>query len=236
MKPIIGLFVTVDNNKITNANFTYSRAVTELGGTPIVMPYSSDDADLDNFISLCDGFLFSGGKDVEPKRFNEEQLNDSLVIHYYRDDLEFKAFDKIIATNKPILGICRGAQVINVGLGGTLYQDIPTQIPSKISHRQTEGQNEYSHDIIVVKDTPLFKLVDKKDRINGNSFHHQAIKDLGKGLKLMATAEDGVIEGAYLDSDRYLRIYQWHPEKLFDKHDYNNVIIKDFIDACKKEL
>ena len=74
MKPIIGLFVTVDNNKITNANYTYSRAVTELGGTPIVMPYSSDDADLDNFISLCDGFLFSGGKDVEPKRFNEEQL------------------------------------------------------------------------------------------------------------------------------------------------------------------
>ena len=233
MKPIIGLFVTVDNNKITNADFTYSRAITELGGTPIVLPYTADNVDIDNFISLCDGFLFSGGKDVEPRRFNEELLNDSLVIHYYRDDLEFRAFDKIIATNKPILGICRGAQVINVGLGGTLYQDIPTQIPSKISHRQSDGQSEYSHDIIVVKDTPLYKLVGGLDKIKANSFHHQSIKVLGKGLKLMATADDGVIEGAYLDNERYLRIYQWHPEKLFDKHDYNNLIIKDFIDACR---
>ncbi|MBR2322888.1 MAG: gamma-glutamyl-gamma-aminobutyrate hydrolase family protein [Clostridia bacterium] len=233
MKPLIGLLVTIDDNKTTTVNYTYARAVTELGGTPIVLPYTADDNDIDRFVSLCDGFLFSGGKDVEPKRFGEEQLNDSLVVHHCRDELEFKLFDKIISTNKPILGICRGAQVINVALGGTLYQDIPSQIPSQISHRQKEGQTEYSHDILVVKDTPLHKLVGGRDRIEGNSFHHQAIKDLGDGLKLMATADDGVIEGAYYDGDRYLRIYQWHPEKLFDKHDHNNLIIKDFINACK---
>ncbi len=235
MKPIIGVLVTIDNNKMTSANYTYARAVTELGGTPIILPYTTDEEDVNNFISLCDGFLFSGGKDVEPCRFNEEILNDSLVIHHYRDDLEFKAFSNIMSTNKPILGICRGCQVINIALGGSIYQDIPTQIPSQINHRQTEGQTEYSHDINVVKDTPLYKLVGGRDRIKANSFHHQSIKKLGNGLKLMATADDGVIEGAYLDSDRYLRIYQWHPEKLFDKHDYNNQIIKDFIDACKRK-
>lgn len=233
MKPLIGLLVTIDNNKTTNVNYTYARAITELGGTPIVLPYTNDDRDIDSFVSMCDGFLFSGGKDVEPCRFNETQINDSLVIHYYRDELEFKVFDKAISTNKPILGICRGAQVINVALGGSLYQDIPAQIPSNIAHRQIEGQTEYSHTVNVVSNTPLHKLVGKKAKIVANSFHHQSIKTLGNGLKLMATADDGVIEGAYLEGDRYLRIYQWHPEKLFDKHDVNNEIIKDFIDACK---
>ncbi len=233
MKPLIGLLVTIDNNKNTTANYTYARSISELGGTPIVLPYTSDDKDIERFVSMCDGFLFSGGKDVEPCRFNETQINDSLVIHYYRDELEFKVFEKAILTNKPILGICRGAQVINVALGGSLYQDIPAQIPSNIAHRQVEGQTEYSHTINVVSNTPLHKLVGGINKINANSFHHQSIKTLGKGLKLMATADDGVIEGAYLDSNRYLRIYQWHPEKLFDKRDVNNEIIKDFIDACK---
>ncbi len=233
MKPLIGLLVTIDNNKTTTANYTYARAVSELGGTPIVLPYTSDDRDIDRFVSMCDGFLFSGGKDVEPCRFNETQINDTLAIHYYRDELEFKVFERVISTNKPILGICRGCQVINIALGGSVYQDIPTQIPSNILHRQAEGQTEYSHTINVIPNTPLHKLVGGVNKINANSFHHQSIKTLGNGLKLMATADDGVIEGAYLEGDRYLRIYQWHPEKLFDKHDVNNEIIKDFIDACK---
>lgn len=233
MKPLIGILVTIDDDKLTSIKYDYARSVSKLGGTPIVLPYTTDDSDIDRFISLCDGFLFSGGKDVEPSYFNEEKISDSLVIHKYRDELEFKVFNKVMSTNKPILGICRGAQVINVALGGTLYQDIPTQIPSQILHRQAEGQHEYSHDILVLKDTPLYQLVRGRDRIEGNSFHHQSIKELGKGLKLMATADDGIIEGAYLDGDRYLRIYQWHPEKLFDKNDHNNLIIKDFIDACK---
>ncbi len=231
MKPLIGLLVTIDNNKLTSVNYTYARAISELGGTPIVLPYTTDDRDIDRFVDMCDGFLFSGGSDVEPSRFNEEKLNDTLVIHHYRDDLEFKVFNKLISTNKPILGICRGCQVINIALGGSVYQDIPTQIPSNISHMQTEGQTEYSHTVNIVENTPLRKLVGGKIKIKANSFHHQSIKELGKGLKLMATADDGVIEGAYLDDDRYLRIYQWHPEKLFDKQDENKLIIKDFIGA-----
>ena len=233
MKPLIGLLSTVDDVKETSVNYTYARSISELGGTPILLPYVTDDRDIDKFIELCDGFFFTGGKDVDPSRYNEEQVNDTLVIHKYRDDLEFKVFQKAISTNKPILGVCRGAQVINVALGGSLYQDIPSQIPSDIGHRQTEGQTEYSHTVNVLENTPLYKITGGKTKINANSFHHQSIKELGKGLKLMATADDGIIEGAYLDSERYLRIYQWHPEKLFDKHDINNEVIKDFINACK---
>ena len=232
MRPLIGLFVTVDNDKTTILKSTYAHAISMVGGTPIVLPYSDSEEDMDRYVELCDGFVFSGGKDVEPKRFNEEQINDSLVIHYYRDEFEFKMFEKIFKTNKPVLAICRGSQVINVALGGSLYQDIPAQIPSDIKHRQTEGQKEYSHQINVLKGTPLYELC-KTERINANSFHHQAIKDLGKGLKLMATADDGIIEGAYFDSDRYMRLYQWHPEKIVDKNDYNTEIIRDFVNHCK---
>lgn len=233
MKPLIGILVTIDNDKTTILKNTYSHAISKVGGTPIVLPYTQGEEDMERYVSLCDGFLFSGGKDVEPKRFNEDKINDSLVIHYYRDEFEFAMFQKIIKTDKPIMAICRGSQVINVALGGSLYQDIPTQIPSEINHRQVEGLKQYSHDVNVIKDTPLYRITNGCERIKANSFHHQSIKTLGKGLKLMATADDGIIEGAYLDSDRYLMLYQWHPEKIVDKNDFNTEIIKDFINHCK---
>ncbi len=233
MKPLIGLFVTVENDKRTILNVSYSHAVTKTGGIPIVLPYTDNEEIMDSYVSLCDGFIFTGGKDVEPKRFNEEQINDTLVIHYYRDEFEFKMFEKIIKTDKAVLGICRGSQLINVALKGTLYQDIPAQIPSEINHRQTEGQTEYSHEVNVIKNTPLYTIANKNERIKANSFHHQSIKTLGNGLKLMATADDGVIEGAYLEGDRYLCLYQWHPEKVVDKNDVNTEIIRDFINHCR---
>lgn len=130
------------------------------------------------------------------------------------------------------MAICRGAQLVNVALGGTLYQDIPTEIISNIPHRQTEPKDSHSHEICVFENTPLRNLV-MSERIKVNSFHHQALKLLGNGLSVMATADDGVIEAVYSTEHPYLLAYQWHPERLFDADNLNRVLFTDFIDACE---
>lgn len=233
MKPIIGLFATVDSEKTTIATNTYVKALAFFGGIPIILPYTNNSNVINNYVSLCDGFLFTGGNDVEPLRYGEQIVSDKVIIERYRDEFEFNALSVIIPTYKPILGICRGCQVINVYFGGTLYQDILSEIKTKIAHSQKEEKFEYSHDINVVKNTPLYDLFGGVKKLRGNSFHHQSIKKLGNNLKVMATADDGVVEGAYFDGFRYIRLYQWHVERLFDKDNFNAQIIKDFINACK---
>lgn len=138
----------------------------------------------------------------------------------------------MIKTSKPILAICRGAQLVNVALGGTLYQDIPSEVPTKILHKQSEPDFSPSHDVKIMNNTPLYEMM-RTEQIKGNSFHHQAIKALGKGLEIMAIAEDGIIEGVYSSGKQYVRAYQWHPERLFDTDAQSRMIFEDFIHACK---
>jgi putative glutamine amidotransferase len=133
-----------------------------------------------------------------------------------------------------MIGICRGAQVLNVALGGTLHQDIPTEIETSIAHRQSEPKFAMSHEVRVLPDTPLYALTDGHDRLRVNSFHHQSVKALAPGLVPMAYADDGVLEAAYLEDTRYLRIYQWHPERLVDACPHNRAIFDEFIAACRK--
>jgi putative glutamine amidotransferase len=147
--------------------------------------------------------------------------------------LEFAVFKHVFPTQKPVLAICRGMQFVNVALGGTLYQDIPSQLPSAMLHKQSEPKTEYAHEIQVLEDTPLYRLLGK-NTMRVNSFHHQAVKRLGSGLVVMATAADGIIEAAYVPGDRYFRAYQWHPEGLVKTCADNEKIIQEFIDACKQ--
>jgi putative glutamine amidotransferase len=110
-------------------------------------------------------------------------------------------------------------------VGGTLYQDLLTDTPITVKHKNDS--------VDIVENTPLHQLIGKNNMFV-NSFHHQAVKDVGKGLKVMAISPDGIIEGTYLDSDRYVRAYQWHPERLVDTSEENHLLFVDFINACKK--
>lgn len=231
MAHIIGILAEVDSDFNTRVQPPYIKAIELAGGLPVLLPYVSDEETIESFISICDGFFFTGGADVDPKRYGEQPKSTCGDIQYNRDTLEFKVFEKVINTSKPILAICRGAQLVNVALGGTLYQDIPTEIDTSISHRQTEPKFSPSHDVSVIENTPLYTLVGV-ERIKGNSFHHQSIKTLGKGLEIMALASDGVVEAAYLSGERYLRAYQWHPERLCASDKHNRLIFDDFIKAC----
>ncbi len=232
MKPIIGVLAEVDLEQNTKVQNGYIRAIEESGGIPILLPYVKDTDTMERFVSLCDGFFFTGGADIDPQRYGEEPKNTCGRIQYARDELEFAVIQIVNKTSKPLLAVCRGAQLVNIALGGTLYQDIPSEINTQISHKQTEPKNSPSHDVQILKSTPLFELM-KKTEMTANSFHHQAIKKLGEGLQIMAVADDGIVEAFCLSGERYLRAYQWHPERLYGTDIDNRLIFDDFIRACQ---
>lgn len=233
MGPIIGIFASVDGEGRTSVLPSYAEAVEKTGGVPVLFPYTEDRRSLDRFLALCDGFLFAGGPDMDPAYYGEERSPSCGAVEEKRDTLDLEAFPRAYATGKPILGICRGAQLINVALGGTLYQDIPSELQTEIAHVQNEPKFSYSHEIRVLPATPLSALFGTC-RVRVNSFHHQAIKSLGCGLSVMAAADDGVIEALYLMEKQYLRAYQWHPERLYGTDEYSQRIFRDFTEACKE--
>ncbi len=231
MKPIIGILAEVDRERVTRVWNTYIRAIENSGGIPIMLPYVEGDDAIRRFADMCDGFCFTGGVDVNPERYGESVKPECGEIQYERDELEFRVLDKIVGTSKPILAVCRGAQLINVYFGGSLYQDIPSEIETEILHNQAEPRFSPSHSVELIPGTPLAALIGKR-RMIANSFHHQAIRELGRGLRVMATASDGIIEGVYSDNPQYVRAYQWHPERLHGQDGDNTLIFDDFIKAC----
>ena len=233
MKPIIGVLSAIDDEYVLTMPGAYATAIEKSGGLPLILPYIEDEAALRDFVALCDGFCFTGGVDILPARYGEATSPACGTVQEHRDVLELRVFDLILPTGKPLFGICRGAQVFNVALGGTLYQDLPSERPSNIAHRQTEEKFSPSHEVCVLPDTPLHALVGT-ERITANSFHHQAVKTLGKDLVPMACADDGVIEGFYHATHPYLRAYQWHPERLCDTNAHNRLVFEDFIKHCGK--
>ena len=232
MRPIIGVLAEIDNELSTKVLNTYIHAIEMSGGIPILFPYVVECKTIEHLIDICDGFLFTGGVDIDPKRYGEEASENIGEIQIHRDEFEFQVFEKVINTSKPILAICRGSQLVNVALGGTLYQDIPSEMKTNISHRQNEPKFSYSHDVRIIVNTPLYEMMGN-ERIKANSFHHQAIKTLGKGLEIMAVADDGIIEAVYSSGKQYIRAYQWHPEMLFKIDAQSRKIFENFIHACK---
>ena len=197
MKPIIGMLAEVDDELSVKLQNSYVKAIERSGGIPIILPYVTDGETVKQFVELADGFCFTGGVDVEPRHYGEQTKDTCGDIQRARDELEFKVFEEVVHTNKPILAICRGIQFVNVALGGTLYQDIPTELETTMLHRQTEPKDTPSHEVNVLENTPLHELVGGANRITANSFHHQAIKTLGKGLAVMSRADDGIIEAVF---------------------------------------
>lgn len=234
MKPIIGVMPLWDDKKDSIWMLPgYFNGLEKAGGIPIMLPFTENDHDTDQLVGLCDGFLFTGGHDVSAEIYHEENLELTYPC-IKRDHLEIMILTKAIKADKPILGICRGIQFINAALGGTLYQDLPMQHPSEVSHRQPAPYDVPSHSVLIQKESPLYECL-KTEELSVNSCHHQAIKELAPGLAIMATSFDGIIEAVYMPSRRFLWAVQWHPEFLY-KNDENSIkIFKEFIDAhsCK---
>lgn len=235
-KPLIGL--TPGHNLETDdisMRPTYMRAIEAAGGIPVILPLETSPADLQQLTEVFDGFLFTGGPDIHPFNFGEETLVGCGQISAPRDSMELSLLSSVIKARKPILGICRGIQLINVGLGGTIFQDIRSQFRTDvpIAHKQLPPYKNPSHYVHIMEGTLLFHIAETC-RIQVNSMHHQAVRDLAPGLIICGTSSDGVIEAIEKPDYPFLLAVQWHPEYLWSKDTSAANIFDSFIKACKQ--
>jgi microsomal dipeptidase-like Zn-dependent dipeptidase/gamma-glutamyl-gamma-aminobutyrate hydrolase PuuD len=201
---------------ISNA---YVNAVVKAGGTPVLIPLTNDNQVLEAVLSQIDGLILSGGGDIYAPLFNEELHPAVESYDLERDHYDIQLVKRAAAKQMPILGICRGHQVINVAFGGSLIQDIPSQVPdSKINHNQSEAREIGTHPITIVPDSKLSQIVYRASctvyPLSVNSFHHQAVKVVAPGLEAVAHAEDGVIEAIESTEGNSILGVQWHPENM----------------------
>jgi len=213
---------------------SYPDAVSKSGGLPVVIPFIGDDEQIRQLTEKFDGFLFTGGPDVLPSYYGEESIGGPVYTCPERDRLELKVLEYARALGKPILGICRGLQLINVGLGGSLYQDLPTMYGTGTVHNQSAPRDTPTHEAVLTPGSPLADCL-SSEKIQVNTFHHQGIKKLADGMVPMAYAPDGLIESFYDPSYSFLWAVQWHPEMLFDSDENSQRIFRAFIEAAKQQ-
>ena len=214
-KPIIGVTLLWDEEKNSYWMLPgYLEGLEEAGAIPIILPLAADGADIAQLADLCDGFLFTGGQDVAPQLYGEAMKPTCGELCPARDTLERELLNRALEQDKPILGICRGLQFLNVALGGTLYQDLPTEHPSEIEHSMKPPYDQAAHTVRILPDTPLAALLQKQE-LGVNSCHHQAIRSLAPSLVEMARSTDDLIEAMYLPGKTFVWGVQWHPELSF---------------------
>ena len=230
MKPVIGVMPLWDEERDSIWMLPgYMDGIKQAGGIPFIFPFSEDEEELSTLIGMCGGILFTGGHDVSPRIYHEEPIGDLISSCEKRDIMESIVLKMALETDKAILGICRGIQFINAALGGTLYQDLPLQHPSEIDHHQHPPYDIPSHDVILIRDTPLQKCL-QRDTLSVNSYHHQAVKELAPGLAPMAVSSDGLTEALYMPKKGFLWAVQWHPEFSFRSDINSRRIFSAFID------
>jgi putative glutamine amidotransferase len=235
-KPVIGLSCSYekdDKNHRIFLNHDYLNAIRHFGGIPVVLPSEGSPEELTYLVSQCDGILLTGGMDIEPSLFGEEKWNDTVETTPDRDRSEALILNLAQQRALPILGICRGIQMLNVYFGGNLYQDIPTQAPSQVTHSMGAALGKTCHSCHLTPGTPLQRLLGR-DEIPVNSFHHQAVREVAPGFEVMGRCEDGIIEAMYDPTHPFCWAVQWHPERIWEAEDSSAAIFQAFIDACKK--
>ncbi|MCQ2554365.1 MAG: gamma-glutamyl-gamma-aminobutyrate hydrolase family protein [Clostridia bacterium] len=210
----------------------YMESLISAGLAPLEFPLTDNDEVIDALLLKCDGLLFTGGHDVGTCIYNEEVLNDTVVMCPMLDRLEEKVLSKAMEKEIPVFGICRGMQFINAALGGTLYQDIPSQYETDIKHNQDTPNTEKWHKVTVVKGTMLYDCIGE-DVIEVNSTHHQAVKDVAPGFTVTAVSEDGITEGIAMN-DKPVFGVQWHPEALAENDEASRRIFKCFRELIEK--
>lgn len=223
MKPIIG----VSSGEIQDKKFpwdakiygqtaNYTNAIIHAGGIPVIIPITKNPSDFKDLLAKLDGLLLSGGEDINSQLYKEKTHKEAVPSSVFRDSVELYFLEKFLELDKPIFGICRGIQLMNVYFGGTLYQDIPSQFSTKINHRGTTAAKEPSFIAHPISIEPSSKLAEILDTTSAkvNSRHHQAIKKLGNNLEATAWAEDNIIEAIEVKDATFAIGVQAHPEAL----------------------
>lgn len=230
-KPVIGIIPLYDKEKDSYWMLPgYMKGIEEAGGIGVMLPLTSDKDTIKQLAKSFDGFLLTGGQDISPQLYNGKNSEKCEELCIARDEMETMLLDEIIALDKPVLGICRGIQIINATLGGTLYQDLPTEYKSSTSHRMKAPYDRSEHQVKLETDSLLYNIL-SVEQIGVNSCHHQAIKQLAPSLNVAATSEDGLIEAVYLPNKKFFLAVQWHPEFSYLKDLNSKKILKAFVNA-----
>jgi putative glutamine amidotransferase len=215
----------------------YTQAINDAGGMPLVLPVTATRDQIAELVRRADGVLLTGGEDIELKHYAPDTSPDLAAklgeVEPERDVLEFALVDEVFRQRKPLLCICRGHQMLNVALGGTLFVDLPTQRPDALAHKQVERKFELVHDVSLAPDSQLAAVLGAT-HVGTNTTHHQAVARLADALRVTGTTADGVIEAMELkDNSRlpFLQSVQFHPERLYDRHPHFAELFRAFIRA-----
>jgi putative glutamine amidotransferase len=221
-----------DKEKVKGKDSPYFKALLAAGALPEEIHLVTAGAS--NFHAEdFDGILLGGGEDVDPTLYEEEKRYDNVKINRKRDDFELKLLDRAQESQLPVFGICRGTQLINVKFGGTLYQDLARDAEVELEHRQNGGRSDATHSVTLTEPESLL-AESFQGHCKVNSLHHQGIKRVGRGLKVTAYSEDGLVEAVEAAAGfPYLVAVQWHPEEIADQPEQKKML-QQFLDRCRK--
>jgi putative glutamine amidotransferase len=216
-RPVIGVVPLSDGTEGKVLMYPgYIQGLEEAGAVPVILPLTVSERVLKQIADLLDGFLFTGGSDLDPEWYGCEKAGYCGEVCETRDQMEAYLFrEAVLNQNKPALGICRGIQLFNAFLGGSLYQDLPAEFSSAISHKPGPPYDVPAHAVLLLPESPLCKLAGK-ERLEVNSDHHQGISRIAERLEVMALADDGLVEAVYMPDHPYVWAVQWHPELLLE--------------------
>lgn len=241
-KPCIGLvcnIYAVENGPVPGmeracVNDDYVKAVERAGGVPILLPVVDHEECLLGQIDSCSGFLFPGGQDIHPKYYAAEPRIGLRDVNMRVDAYQLKLMRCALESEKPILGICRGHQLLNIACGGTLLQDLSESPNRCLKHSGNGGQHDVMHTVSATSGSMLEKLLGCEFVANSN--HHQAIMDVGTGLTVVAAAADGVIESVLMSNREFVLSVQWHPERMISKSGPMMVLFEQLVKAAIKAV
>ena len=227
MLPVVGVTPLWDEEKQSLWMLPgYLDGLRQAGCLPMILPLTKEPEEIDQMLTMVDGILLTGGQDVSPELYGETPAGAGEICKT-RDAMEGQLLKKAMVLDKSVLGICRGIQFINAALGGSLYQDIPSQRPSTVEHHQSPPYDKPSHEVTLMQGSPLRSLLEQ-EKLWVNSYHHQAIKRLADGLEVMARSDDNLVEAVWKPNQRFLWAVQWHPEFSFRKDEASRRIFAAF--------
>ena len=227
-RPLIGITCSKTSEGKIAMSQHYLNAIWEAGAVGVFLAYTQDEQKLAQYACIFDGFLFAGGDDMDPALYGEEVKFDSVEIDSDRDAFELALYRHVKATGKPILGICRGIQVLNVAEGGTLYQHIE-------GHRQTPKPGTVTEQPVKVTKGSMLHALTGELSLLVNTFHHQNVKDLAPTLLSDAISEDGYIEAVHMPDHKFFFAVQWHPEIYRQSSVEMQRVLSAFVDAARSE-
>ena len=227
---LIGCDVDEGQRPACRLNLEYADGIIAVGGVPLILPPL--EADLAAVLEWADGVLFTGGNDYDPAVYGQPIHKTAVLLHPRRGRSDLLLARHVLAGSLPVLGICGGLQLLNIALGGDLVQDIPDQVPGALPHRAPQGVPSIRHQVRIQPGSLLESVVKGRDA-SVNSYHHQAVGRAGRGLRISASAPDGVVEGIEGEAaGRFLLAVQWHPERDPDADSW--ALFGAFIEAARE--